>query len=301
MINVYYGPNINNVIWQVTIDNITTNLYFWPKNTSIIEIFEKICQHCLFTTYASSNSINVIDISNWKLNTNETKNIITDLYHTQQDIIFILENKSCYASIFNELKIKLNYVKWVNQLDKNKLIHLMLAKNQINLDNECKNMLDYYLPYNVQHIENEISKLALLQKEKITIDDLNNIVFFEIETNIFCMIDYWLNNDKNKTIYIFNHLLKSKYKISDIIPIITYTLLQLKFYCESIQENWNMKKILDKLNIPFWFQNKFAYLTNDNKKITKIDNMLNCLYNFDVSVKMEKNLPYSHFIRLLLN
>jgi hypothetical protein len=46
-----------------------------------------------------------------------------------------------------------------------------------------------------------------------------------------------LNNDKNKTIFIFNKLLKNKYKISDIIPVVAYTLTQLKFYCEALQEN----------------------------------------------------------------
>lgn len=301
MIKVYYGSNINNVIWQVSIDNITSNLYFWPNDTSCIDVGEKLCQLSLFDTKNYSCSINVINISNWKLDSKNTENIINDLYQTQQKIIFIFEGKSCNAKIFAQLKIKSIPVKWVNQLDKNKLIHLLLSKNQLNLTDECEKMLDYYLPYNVNHIKNEISKLSLLNKKNITIYDINNIVFFENENNIFSIINYWLNNDKNKTIFIFNKLLKNKYKISDIIPVVAYTLTQLKFYCEALQENWSNTKIQNKLNISFWLQNKFAIWCKNNKNLTKIDNMLNSLYNFDISLKMEKILPRSQFIKLLLN
>lgn len=301
MLKLYYGSNINNILWQVSIDNISSNLYFWPKESSCIEIAEKLCQLSLFDTHHSCDTINVINISNWKFNTNNTKNIINDLCQSQQNIIFILENKICSTSIFDQLKIKLILVKWVNQLDKNKLIHLLLVKNQIYLSDECEKLLDHYLPYDVKYIKNEIAKLSLFNKKNITINDINNIIFFEPEDDIFSIVNYWLNNDKNRTILVLNNLLKNKYKINDIIPIIVYTLLQLKFYCEAIQENWTKEKIHDKLNISFWLQNKFAFLDKSNKNLTKIDNMLNSLYNFDISMKLEKIIPYPQFIRLILN
>ena len=301
MLKLYYGSNINNILWQVSIDNISSNLYFWLKESSCIEIAEKLCQLSLFDTHHSCDTINVINISNWKFNANNTKNIINDLCQSQQNIIFILENKICSSSIFDQLKIKLISVKWVNQLDKNKLIHLLLVKNRIYLSDECEKLLDHYLPYDVKYIKNEIAKLSLFNKKNITINDINNIIFFEPEDDIFSIINYWLNNDKNTTILVLNNLLKNKYKINDIIPIIVYTLLQLKFYCEAIQENWTKEKIRDKLNISFWLQNKFAFLDKSNKKLTKIDNMLNSLYNFDISMKLEKIIPYPQFIRLILN
>ena len=298
MVKVYYGSNIDAIGWKVYNDNIKNNVVSFPIKTSATEVADRLCQFNLFES-DDEKKVYVVNIDSWKLTDTSTKGCIKELHALPTKIIFILEGATVRNKIFSELKIETVKATAVTKKVKATTIHSLLVKAKIGLDPIAEQTLVDLLPENIDFIKNEITKLQLMGQSSFTKEEIEKVVFDLGDATIFNIADAWLAGDEAKTIERLNDLIAKNVTIQAFIPIFALKLVQIKFFLTAKLERWSSDIIATKQGLPFWQQALYSNLRPYDQKLTMIDQMLTKLYEFDINVKKQKNIPYTQLIKIL--
>jgi len=298
MIKIYYSSKIDNAYWKIYSDFIGKPLSYFPAGTDVFSVANRVCQVSLFDMDNTDN-IYIVDITDWSLRDKQTIAAIKEIAEIKKLVVFALESTTVKNKLWTELKVECIKANNVNIRSKQEVVNHMLLNANISLDASVKEYLIGLLPNKINSIKNEIDKLALLHKSSFTKDEIKQIIFDSGEVTIFNVIDSWLQGDMDSTIKGLNDFLASNYDVVEFIPIFTYKLMQLKLFYKAKKANWSDDVIFSKLGIPTWQQITYAKLKPYDKILTKINNMITKLYNFDINIKKQKNVPYAQLIRLL--
>ena len=213
---------VNNIInYDLSIDDLSDVLY----EITSVSLFNKekviICENCTFLT---SNSK--------KEDENKVKELIKYLNNPFDDvyILFIInsEKLDVRKKIVKELKTKSKVyeAKKIENYDLNNFLLKYISDRDYKISNKNISLLISIAGYNLQILINEINKLFLYKGDNKTIeeDDIRNLVTTNIENNIFSLTNSFLDNNKEKTINIYNDLLKAGIKHEAIIGTISNQL-----------------------------------------------------------------------------
>ncbi len=133
---------------------------------------------------------------------------------------------------------------------------------------------------------NELEKLKLykLNDKKIKEEDINLLVSDDIDSNIFEVTNYLLEDDKENLIKVYNNLLLKNIKHTQIMSLIFKRLYQLSI-CKILK---NKKRGNDYIQSYLQVsQGQLYYLLNDLKKINsqRLDEMIIALARVDHMIK----------------
>lgn len=299
MITIYHSSNIDNVNWKIYSDNIKNDVAFFPKGSTPVDVTNKLCQVSLFDLGGDDNKVNVVYIDGWKLTDETTKQCIKELHSISNPIIFAIESATIKNKIFSELKIETVKATAITKKTKQQTIHQLLSTAKIKLEPNVEELLVNLLPEKIDFIKNEIQKLKLLNQSTFTSDEIKTIIFDMGDATIFNITDSWLKGDQNETIQRINDLIAQNITIQSFIPVFELKLIQIKLFLMAKMAKWSTEIITAKQGIPFWQQRLYSDLRPYDKNLKKINDMLNELYQFDIKVKKQQNIPYTQLIKIL--
>lgn len=298
MIKVYHGSNIDAINWKIHSDFINKSIRFFSSNTSSATVADQLCQCNLFETSPSSD-VYVVNIDNWKLINDNVVQNIKELHAIDKLVIFTLESATVKNKIFTTLKIDKIKATSITKKSKTAMISKLLSKSKIKLDSLAEETLVNILPDNIDFIKNEISKLQLIGQNSFTSKEIKQIIFDLGDATIFNIADSWLNGNHGETIERLNDLIAKNITIQAFVPIFALKLMQIKLFLMAKQSNWSPDVITTAMGIPFWLQSNYGNLRPYDKNLRRINTVLDKLYQLDINIKKQKNIPYTQIIKIL--
>ncbi|MBQ0045410.1 MAG: hypothetical protein KBS35_00775 [Mycoplasma sp.] len=298
MVKIYHSNNLDAINWKIYTDNTKSVIEFLPTGTTPTNLIDKLGQVSLFDIGQEEKTY-VVNIDGWKLTDETTKNCIRELHSLSTPIIFVYESATVKNKIFSELKVEVIKATSVTKKAKATLIHKLLIKVKIKLNPDVEELLVSLLPEKIHFIENEIEKLKLMNQPSFTKEEIKQIVFDLGDATVFNIVDSWLNGNQEQTIERLNDLISKNITIQAFVPIFALKLVQIKLFLSAKLARWSSEIITAKLGLPFWQQAIYNNMRPYDKNLDKIDAMLNRLYQFDINVKKQKNIPYTQLIKIL--
>lgn len=298
MIKLYHSSNLDAINWKIYVDNSKNTIEFLPTGTTAMNLVDKLCQVSLFDLDQQEKTY-VVNIDGWKLADATTKSCIKQLHSISTPIIFAYESTTVKNKIFSELKIETIKATSVTKKAKSTLIHQLLSNQKIKLDAETEELLVSLLPEKIDFINNEIQKLKLMNQPTFTKEEIKAIVFDLGDATVFNIVDSWLSGNQEQTIERLNDLISKNITIQAFIPIFALKLTQIKLFLSAKLAQWSSEVITSKMGLPFWQQAIYNNMRPYDKNLNKINMMLDKLYQFDINVKKQRNIPYTQLIKIL--
>lgn len=308
-INLIYGPEeylINKykkeLINEINSSNIITYNLLEESISSVlleastISMFEDkkiiICENSNFLT------------SNGKLTDEETKKISEYLLNPFEDvyIIFICfcEKLDERKKIVKELKkySKVYICEKIENYNLNNYLNEYIISKGYNITQKNIELLIKKAGLNLNILINEIDKLIIYKynEKEITKEDIDGLVVTNIEDNIFSLTNAFMDEDKSKTIKIYNDLLLLGIKHEAIIGVIS-NQLRLLLQVNLMKKNGYSDKEMVSILLEHPYRIKLA--KEKNYSIKKLKNKILDLCYLDLNIKsnkIDKNLGLELFL-----
>ncbi len=272
--------DLNNTPLKDAIDDAETYSMFAETKTVIVE------NASMFTTLTSKDS-DIVE--NYLNNINKSTNLIftshTEKIDTRKKITKLIK-KVGIVKEFNEEISPLN-------LTKNLLKDYDINEKTINL------FLDR-VGNNPLIIQNEINKIKIYKnKDKnITAEDIINLTNKNIDIDIFKLIDYIVQKNKEKAIELYYEMLKINEEPIKIIVILANQFRIMYQSKELLKKGYSEKDIASILKI-HPYRVKLAIQNSRNYSSKTLLEYLNNLADIDIGIKtgkLNKNLALELFI-----
>ena len=272
--------DLNNTPLKDAIDDAETYSMFAETKTVIVE------NASMFTTLTSKDS-DIVE--NYLNNINKSTNLIftshTEKIDTRKKITKLIK-KVGIVKEFNEEISPLN-------LTKNLLKDYDISEKTINL------FLDR-VGNNPLIIQNEINKIKIYKnKDKnITDKDIINLTNKNIDIDIFKLIDYIVQKNKEKAIELYYEILKINEEPIKIIAILANQFRIMYQSKESLKKGYSEKDIASILKI-HPYRVKLAIQNSRNYSSKTLLEYLNNLADIDIGIKtgkLNKDLALELFI-----
>lgn len=272
--------DLNNTPLKDAIDDAETYSMFAETKTVIVE------NASMFTTLTSKDS-DIVE--NYLNNINKSTNLIftshTEKIDTRKKITKLIK-KVGIVKEFNEEISPLN-------LTKNLLKDYNINEKTINL------FLDR-VGNNPLIIQNEINKIKIYKnKDKnITAEDIINLTNKNIDIDIFKLIDYIVQKNKEKAIELYYEMLKINEEPIKIIVILANQFRIMYQSKELLKKGYSEKDIASILKI-HPYRVKLAIQNSRNYSSKTLLEYLNNLADIDIGIKtgkLNKDLALELFI-----
>ena len=272
--------DLNNTPLKDAIDDAETYSMFAETKTVIVE------NASMFTTLTSKDS-DIVE--NYLNNINKSTNLIftshTEKIDTRKKITKLIK-KVGIVKEFNEEISPLN-------LTKNLLKDYDISEKTINL------FLDR-VGNNPLIIQNEINKIKIYKnKDKnITAEDIINLTNKNIDIDIFKLIDYIVQKNKEKAIELYYEMLKINEEPIKIIVILANQFRIMYQSKELLKKGYSEKDIASILKI-HPYRVKLAIQNSRNYSPKTLLEYLNNLADIDIGIKtgkLNKDLALELFI-----
>lgn len=301
MIYLLYGTEkylidleINKIIKQNKIDEINIIKYDLD-----IDFFKEVIDDCQTISLFSNKKLIIVD------------NLFTELSKEDENLL---------GNYINSPNLDTVLILRCSKLDeRKKIIKLLMKKvtvkefNNTNLIEKVKNMFDDFdikndtinllierVGSDLNLLHNEIEKIKIYKDndKNITKEDIISLTHKNIDLDVFKLIDNIVNHDKEKSLELYNELLKNG---SEPIAIIVMLANQFRIMYQAkelIKKGYTEKDIASTINIhPYRvklaLQNSRSY---DSKVLLKY---LSDLAQLDIDIKsgnIDKNLGLELFI-----
>lgn len=182
----------------------------------------------------------------------------------------------------------------LNEVELNKYIVDSFKKNEITISlNDADYVAnnsgysDYESIISLYEINNEIDKLASYgaDKKKIDKDDIDNLMIVSIEMNIFKLVDYICEGNKDKAFEILEEMLLNNTPEQYIIHMIIRQYRLLYQYILLISKGYNMEEIMDIMKIKRFVASKLSKLSK-NLTLKKIQIYMDKFLDIDRKIKI---------------
>lgn len=238
------------------------------------------------------NPIFLVDV----INRNDTEKI--------KKIESILSLNKIYF-LFNDdkNKIKNNLIKVIklgidNIWDKKGIIKKILDRLDLVLNKEGFDFLSNYLPSDFGWIYNEIKKIKIFSNNnQINIDEIKKTIFYNINQDVFFIIDWYFNNNKEKLFEYFKYF-NNKDDYFEIFRVLISQLFNIKLIILEYQKDPNFFNISKKIGMPLFYFNKLSKIIVSNTK-NNIENLLKNLLKLEIEV-YKNNLDFVTNFKLFL-
>ncbi|MCF0217549.1 MAG: hypothetical protein HUJ42_00685 [Malacoplasma sp.] len=282
MMQLIYGEDIG--LLETKILEITKNNYsklMLDKDFSQIQL--SICQPSFFED-KQANCFVIYDnekilASKKETNFKEVISYLKELKNCESKIIFVLNNNEVnknYAPYFELINIKK-----LNRLTIKTYCKNLIDKYKIKMDQKTLDYLISKLPTDSLTINNEIKKLSLVD-DVLTMQNIDEIISFDINNNIFDLINYFFDDNKIKIVEHLQQLEAIKIDFFEIFNVLVSQLFTLKLYCLHYQKNRNFNQLMNDFKIQYFQLEKYKK-TIQNVDVLQINRFLNNLLELNIS------------------
>lgn len=226
------------------------------------------------------------DVKN-KFSTKPDKDLEEFLEHLKDlkiDIIFysiIKEPNKKYFDYFDNENV---YVfKKLNRLTIKNYIKKLCEKYNLKIDEKIFNFLSTMLPLDSLLIKNELFKISFLDKNDLTLDNIQKIIITDINESVFILVNNFFEKKHKEIIKQIRYFENIKMDFIDIFNILIHQIFNLKLYCLHYQQYKSINKILND------FQLQRFQLEKQIRIIENVD--LNCIDNF-LKILLKLNLDF---------
>jgi len=162
-----------------------------------------------------------------------------------------------------------------------------------------KNALEKLISYSnddIWQLDQEIEKLTLYKKDQeITIDDIEKLVPFTLQTNIFTFIDNIGKKNKKAAIYELKNLLDRGEEPVYILRMIIYQIKTMLVIKDLLETGLNKKGItLKTKKHPFVIEKTINQVNNFSLK--ELLSIYNKIFNLEMSLKRDGQKPENALI-----
>lgn len=192
------------------------------------------------------------------------------------------ENKAVYEiSKLNEMELS-KYI--VDSFNKNGISINMTDADYIA---NSTGYLDYESLVSLYEVNNEIDKMSSygLQKKKIDRDDIDNLMIVSVEMNIFKLVDYICEGNKDKACEILEEMLLNNTPEQYIIHMIIRQYRMLYQYVLLSNKGYKLDEIMDTMKIKKFIGMKLSKLSR-NLTLKKIDIYMDKFLEIDRKIKV---------------
>lgn len=195
-------------------------------------------------------------------------------------LIFVLEDNIDERKKITKLVRKIGIVKEFNQGSDSKTIIKGLLEDY-KIEDDALNKFIELVPNDYYNIKNELDKLKLYKDDKlITLNDILNVTTNNIDVSLFKLMDYIMDNNKEKALELYNNMVL--YNVDPIQIIIAlankYRLLyQVKTLYKLGYKEQEVSKELKQNPKYIFVLNKISqkyskdYLLSELKKLADMD------------------------------
>ena len=301
MIYLLYGTEkylidleINKIIKQHKIDGINIIKYDLD-----IDFFKEVIDDCQTISLFSNKKLIIVDNPFTELS-KEDENLLGNYINSHNlDTILILRcSKLDERKKIIKLLMKKVTVKEFNNTNLIEKVKNMF--DDFDIKNDTINLLIERVGSDLNLLHNEIEKIKIYKDndKNITKEDIISLTHKNIDLDVFKLIDNIVNHDKEKSLELYNELLKNG---SEPIAIIVMLANQFRIMYQAkelIKKGYTEKDIASTINIhPYRvklaLQNSRSY---DSKVLLKY---LSDLAQLDIDIKsgnIDKNLGLELFI-----
>lgn len=146
--------------------------------------------------------------------------------------------------------------------------------------------LEYESTISLYEVNNEIDKLSsyCMNEKKVKRDDIDNLMIKSIESNIFKLVDYICESQKEKALEILEDMLLNNTPEQYIIHMIIRQYRMIYQYILLSNKGYNMDDIMDKMKIKKFVASKLLKLSK-NLSVKKIDGYMEHFLQIDKKIK----------------
>lgn len=146
--------------------------------------------------------------------------------------------------------------------------------------------LEYESTVSLYHLNNEINKIMSHNKEKknVTASDLDLLMVKSVESNIFRLVDYICENNKQKSFEILDEMLLNNTPEQFIIHMIVRQYRMLYQYVVLQKKGYSYNDIINKMKIKNFVASKLA-MQSKNLKIETIEFYMKRFLEIDKKIK----------------
>lgn len=301
MNNIYviYGENsfkineeINNIIKTNNIENIVkydmqyTTIEEIIIEVNMISLFNEkkivICENALFLTSSKEEKKDFEPLLNYMKQSNKENIIVFTIDNPKLD-----ERKKIVKELKN--KSQLIECKKLTFEDGFKYIKTKFFEENYSISDDLIKYILYRTNNNSYNIYNEINKLMLYKIEDKTInkEDIDELVYKQIDEDIFKLIDYLISNDKNKVFEIYNELILKNEEPIKIIVMLANQFRLIYQIKQLIKNNLKENEMALKLSV-HPYRIKLAKEKSYKFSETQLKNYLNDLADLDLQIKTNR-------------
>lgn len=231
---------------------------------------DEIEQAIFQTTIFSDESYDVVIINNLSFVSNaklldEQKDFLKKLQQSDSKIIITINA----TKVSNEVKSYFKEIyefKPLNKYSVKQYVLETLNSFNIRLQNNLVDLLIERLPLDGASITSELNKLSVYKNEEINQTMIEKLIDYDVNTNIFKLIDNYLNNDINQLTKQLNVLENMKIDFFTIFNALVSQLYSLKLYIAFFKTNPSFDNLAKEFGI-YKFQ---------------VENWAKLFYKFDI-------------------
>lgn len=297
MIHLFYGSDIDSVIWRVYREFDDRKIKFLDKDFSIENLYNLLFQPSLL----DEDFHYVFDITNLKIKDKMVNETIKEIIDSVNNVTFVFTKAKFDQDEWNFKSLKCSKIYQISENDKKEAIDQLFKKYAIKINDDAKILFTQSIPSNYDVLIKEVEKLSLLNDgDFITKQQVAKVVYSYNEDTIFEIINYWTKGDFNSMIKLINSLVLDSNTALELTPAITYQLFNTKLFLKAHKLGWNQSKINSVCKITFWQQKNYSNLLMYNDIDKKINRLLHDLYSLDIDSKLSKKVTYNQLIAILL-
>ncbi len=248
-------------------NNKDINKLYYDDNLEYIE--EQLFQYSIFDINTNKVSCVIIDnlnfLSNTKLSVSES-NFLESLKQLSSKVYVV-----CYSNKISKSSLSFfeqsYHLKQLNKYTVKKFIIDYLTFNNFHFDNKLVDALAERLPLNGSYIASELNKLFVFKQTEINIDLINSLISYDVDSNIFKLVDNFLNDKSLELIQQIKYFEEIKIDFFSILNILISQLYSLKLYIQYFNVNKNIDSLekdfgVIRFQIENWI-NLFSKYNND--------------------------------------
>lgn len=309
MKNIYLFIGNEPLIIKNKIDKLIESIHTDQLNTTIYNLEEVniavAIQDAMTPPFLSKNKIiilrNPLFLTNAKYDIKHNLTMFIDYLNNPLDSTYLIIDAAGLTineknDIYSKLKAKaeISDTKELCQVQIDGWLKRQFEVNGIEIKDDAINLFFERVGKNLIIAKNEVDKLLnyIYPKKVVTVRDVNEVVTKESELEGFALTNAIIDKNKEKTINIYNELLKNGKDVMQLINLVSRSMMDMLVVSHMIAKGYQQLDIAQAMNVS---TGRAYYLMKNTKafKMQAIEDNVNKLATLDYKIKSGQIDPNS--------
>lgn len=188
----------------------------------------------------------------------------------------------------------------LNEKTKKTYINELFKQNKIKVEIEHKKVIFDFFPKNAEFINEVFSRVVLLNKDVVTLQDWSQLIGVHNNINFFKLFDLWLSGDVGKWVDYYHINCYNNETLNAFYNIFVYKLHVLFHYCQLRALSFDNHKIAYVLKQQMFSLVEYDKFYNHNKLRFKISEYIIKFYKYSSRLRTVDQMTAQNFKAILL-